>query len=798
MANGGSVSVDICEEDYDYQNLGESGPSRGSFQLFKEPACNGQGNPEDIQMEMFTKNSDTSDSESTSSSSSKESSNGYQVRSLQRNNWSSATRKMLSSMPSRKTGLHSSTGMAVRARQTCALPKHQTSSRDSLHIPRATQADITSPEFEEISTEDEANNLAGSGLWCAETNKEQLVSDLRGLSESEGMRKLRAMPLSLADKMEIRKHCFSPLAKNSVINRNVPCHNLPCMYLSRMWRHCRYTPRFSTSLKLWNSSMKKLSGRYGTGVLSYFTFLRTLLFINLLFFIITFLFLVLPQAIHPPPDSHRTSFSWIELLTGIGYLSQSLMFYGYYSNITIKATSITSMVPYCIPTAYVFTTTISFFTICIILVYSMSKSFGKSFQVFKSDGNLSENVFCSWDFKVTKKPSIRLQSEKISTQLKEQLSELTSGEEERTLMQRFRNFLVHVAAWFICLASIFFSALGVYLLSKKAISKMHQNLDLLFMAAVVSGFNLLLPGIFNFCAWIEKHNSPSTRVYVSIFRNLLLKISIIGVLCYHWLGKIAVEQDPQVSKCWENFVGQELYRLLLMDFIFTVLYTFLGEFVWRIFSQKILRKNRKPVFDIARNVLELVYGQTLTWLGVLFAPLLPAVQIAKLFVLFYMKKNSLLLNCQASKKPWRATRMTTVFIALLFFPSFLGAAVFVAYTVWIIKPSSECGPFRNLTNMLESVKLWADRMKDYHQILSWLIQAYNAFTDNPLFLFLPSGVFLLVIYFRIQVVDGQRRIIRRLEKQIDDEGKDKKFLITQLQYLYEENNPNSSHRHRGR
>ncbi|XP_014873322.1 transmembrane channel-like protein 6 [Poecilia latipinna] len=798
MANGGSVSVDICEEDYDYQNLGESGPSRGSFQLFKEPACNGQGNPEDIQMEMFTKNSDTSDSESTSSSSSKESSNGYQVRSLQRNNWSSATRKMLSSMPSRKTGLHSSTGMAVRARQTCALPKHQTSSRDSLHIPRATQADITSPEFEEISTEDEANNLAGSGLWCAETNKEQLVSDFRGLSESEGMRKLRAMPLSLADKMEIRKHCFSPLAKNSVINRNVPCHNLPCMYLSRMWRHCRYTPRFSTSLKLWNSSMKKLSGRYGTGVLSYFTFLRTLLFINLLFFIITFLFLVLPQAIHPPPDSHRTSFSWIELLTGIGYLSQSLMFYGYYSNITIKATSITSMVPYCIPTAYVFTTTISFFTICIILVYSMSKSFGKSFQVFKSDGNLSENVFCSWDFKVTKKPSIRLQSEKISTQLKEQLSELTSGEEERTLMQRFRNFLVHVAAWFICLASIFFSALGVYLLSKKAISKMHQNLDLLFMAAVVSGFNLLLPGIFNFCAWIEKHNSPSTRVYVSIFRNLLLKISIIGVLCYHWLGKIAVEQDPQVSKCWENFVGQELYRLLLMDFIFTVLYTFLGEFVWRIFSQKILRKNRKPVFDIARNVLELVYGQTLTWLGVLFAPLLPAVQIAKLFVLFYMKKNSLLLNCQASKKPWRATRMTTVFIALLFFPSFLGAAVFVAYTVWIIKPSSECGPFRNLTNMLESVKLWADRMKDHHQILSWLIRAYNAFTDNPLFLFLPSGVFLLVIYFRIQVVDGQRRIIRRLEKQIDDEGKDKKFLITQLQYLYEENTPNSSHRHRGR
>uniref|UniRef100_A0A4W4H3X6 Transmembrane channel-like protein n=1 Tax=Electrophorus electricus TaxID=8005 RepID=A0A4W4H3X6_ELEEL len=426
-----------------------------------------------------------------------------------------------------------------------------------------------------------------------ENKKEQLINNLQNLSVGERVRMLKAIPLNLAEKSELRR-----LASNKTIHSPSP-HEIPCCshfkdYIIIALRNGRYSwLSFVSSMQLWQTALKTVSGRFGTGVLSYFVFLRTLFFFNVFLLLVTGLFLVVPQAVRPPVLKKTAPVHFgLELLTGAGYFSDSLLYYGYYSNYTLQkpcSNSCGSHLSYNMPLAYFFT---------------------------------------------------------------------------------------------------------------------------------------------------------------------------IG-----------------------------LYRFLLMDFIFTMLDTLIGELLWRLFTQKVLKKKRKPVFDIARNVLELIYGQTLAWLGVLFTPLLPAVQVTKLLLLFYIKKMSLMMNCQAPRKPWLASQMTTFFITLLCFPSFLGAAVCVTYTMWTIKPSPSCGPFRGLGTMFQAGKRWVEDLATANTRFKWLSWAHAYLVENPFFLFLAAGVFLIVIYFHIQVVDGQRKIIELLQEQIENEGEDKKFLITRLQEIHERKRP---------
>lgn len=66
----------------------------------------------------------------------------------------------------------------------------------------------------------------------------------------------------------------------------------------------------------WHYALKQIGGRFGSSVLSYFLFLKTLLMFNIFSFLILLVFVVALQAAYPPALASPRPFTGLELLTG--------------------------------------------------------------------------------------------------------------------------------------------------------------------------------------------------------------------------------------------------------------------------------------------------------------------------------------------------------------------------------------------------------------------------------------------------------------------------------------------------
>lgn len=108
-------------------------------------------------------------------------------------------------------------------------------------------------------------------------------------------------------------------------------------------------------------------------------------------------------------------------------------------------------------------------------------------------------------------------------------------------------------------------------------------------------------------------------------------------------------------QCWENSVGEELYKLIIFNFLLTVAFAFLVSLPRRLlverFSGWFWTWLDREEFLVPKNVLDIVAGQTVTWMGLFYCPLLPLLHSIFLFLTFYIKKLVLLLGLLLAAAP---------------------------------------------------------------------------------------------------------------------------------------------------
>ncbi|XP_010608370.1 transmembrane channel-like protein 5 isoform X2 [Fukomys damarensis] len=618
---------------------------------------------------------------------------------------------------------------------------------------------------------------------------QKLIASLIPMTSRERIKTIRNQPRTMEEKRKLRNIVDKEKSKQSHRTLRLKCCAQYLNSFSRGYRRSKNSlSELLSSISLWQKTLKVIGGKFGTSVLSYFNFLRWLLKFNIFSFVLNFSFIIIPQL--TVAERNTQQFTGQEFLTGAGYFTKTVMYYGFYTNSTIRHGS--SGAAYDMQLAYIFTVAACLVICFFSLLYSMATYFRNNFinpHIYSR--GIAKLIFC-WDFTVTHVKAVKLRQKNLSTEIRENLSEILHENVKFTFRQRLARFSAHLAAWLVSTGMAGACCAAVYYLAQYNSEFLRTHRDpwaVLLLPFVVSCINLIVPRLYSMFGLVEKYEMPRHEVYNLLIRNILLKMSVIGILCHYWLNTVALSN----GECWETVIGQEIYRLLLMDFMFSLADSFLGEFLRRIIGMRFITSLGLQEFDIARNVLELIYAQTLVWIGIFFCPLLPFIQMITLFIMFYVKNISLMMNFQPPSKAWRASQMITVFIFLLFFPSFTGVLCTLAITIWRLKPSANCGPFRGLPLFIQSIYLWIDTLRRKPGYM-WVVWIYQNLIDSVHFFFILTLIVLIITYLYWQITEGRKVMIRLLHEQIINEGKDKMFLIeklTKLQDMEKRANPSA-------
>lgn len=295
--------------------------------------------------------------------------------------------------------------------------------------------------------------------------------------------------------------------------------------------------------------------------------------------------------------------------------------------------------------------------------------------------------------------------------------------------------------------------------------------------------NLLVPLLFNYLVKFEDY-SPMFVIKVTLLRTVFLRLSSLAVLLsrfYHLISKNVgtdkcFNEEKGTPQCWETFVGQSFFKLIFTDFLSHCLVTFFINFpralISRHFDSKVAKFIGDQEFELSKHCLDLVYSQTLVWLGSFFAPFLPLIASVLNFCMFYVKKFACLHNCKPSLVHYRASRSNSLFMLVLLL-GFVVAVVPVAYSITEILPSRSCGPFRGMQVVWDVVTSAFLKTPDFIQNIVFFVGTRSFAV--PFFITL-----ILFLYYYSGVSAANRKYAELLRNQLVLEGHDKSFLLSRL------------------
>uniref|UniRef100_A0A182J950 Uncharacterized protein n=1 Tax=Anopheles atroparvus TaxID=41427 RepID=A0A182J950_ANOAO len=614
--------------------------------------------------------------------------------------------------------------------------------------------------------------------------REQLMED-NPVAEQLRIEAIKSIAQKISTKRQIREHLAQTVHRRATTRAKSIGLLRRYRYSGRLYltRAAKLAQRFVTNFELFYGSMKQIEGHFGSRISAYFKFLRRLLVLNFVLLLFIVSFVTFPQLLaghdeaKQPQRNGHTQFHLSNLVSGEGYFTNSVMYYGSYSNRSF--TLVPGAAEYSLPHAYFLTITVLVLATFVVISVSMGRSYRISFIESSAmvQNILTHKIVCSWDYGIANAKAAQLKHASILHELRAYLDDQQQVPPVANRWVRLRSTALHALAHLTVLAMISITAATLWALLARFDETEHfSSWSALYVVLISNGTVLAFGYACQLLSRLERYRQVATQLNINLLRHFLLQATIVGVLLAFWLTR----EHP--TGCWETAIGQQLYRLLVIDFLIsTLLLTSLRAVRYVLHTRYgtigPFTLLTLPPFCIETHSLRLVYNQTLLWFGVLFAPLLVPVVALKFLIVFYVNKFELIYLCQPPVRLWRSSQMQTLLLVLVFM-SLFGVLLTHGYIIMQMPVSTECGPFRGTQYMYQLFMQGILKLREEH--LFWRIFVY---VTKPAII---GGVLLtmgVAAYYLRAKSRAQIAKVRLLKELLSMEGKDKEFLLANLSKL---------------
>ncbi|KAL7732247.1 hypothetical protein ACLKA6_018485 [Drosophila palustris] len=339
--------------------------------------------------------------------------------------------------------------------------------------------------------------------------------------------------------------------------------------MAARWRHWkRETTSFLTVLIPWELRIKEIESHFGSGVASYFTFLRWLMWVNIMIAIPLVAFVIGPEYFatkHDETDPRkRMSDPELKVAGNLftfwefeGYLKYSPMFYGYYSS-----TSGVSTRGYKLPLAYFLTAVLVYIYSFVATLRKMAENSRNSKLSSKDDECVfSWKLFTGWDFMIGHAETAHNRIASVVVGFKEALLEEAEKKKDN---RNWRVILQRILVNILVMGLLGLSGATVVLLVNHSedLAKHDNWLSRNAVNVTMTLLSFFLPMIFEALGLFENWH-PRQQLRLQLARIMILNMLNLYSLMFSFIYKINSKDIPLQTLKRENATNtQELHHLM--------------------------------------------------------------------------------------------------------------------------------------------------------------------------------------------------------------------------------------------